>query len=256
MKRNMSRGDKIELINLSLATVPLHKLNGVIIDKHLDLFCPGNSWTAHVRILALNSIIGQLSSTLFRKDISACALKVKHETIKGIIMWVAGDGACLLLHCLAGELKCARLADLGKGAGLVLTHQACWGAGALMWTGAVSPEWISQLHSHTLKRRKTLLKAWTSTFFPTVLLSAGPTRKKAIPTWWHRKLMHIYIAEEISVVPFTIKLKNLRLVWKVPEMDTITLFEGSCQTLDFLYYYHKPLEVTKSILPKWKKWMM
>lgn len=32
-------------------------------------------------------------------------------------------------------------------------------------------------------------------------------------------------------------------------MDIITLFEGSCQTLDFLNYYHKPLEVTINFTP-------
>ena len=75
-------------------------------------------------ILALDSIIGQPSTTLLRENVSAGALEVKQSVIKGPIMWITIDGAGASLHCLAGELKGTTLADLGKGARFIAALQA------------------------------------------------------------------------------------------------------------------------------------
>ncbi len=75
-------------------------------------------------VLALYSIVGQPSTTLLRENVIAGALEVKHCSIKGIVMWITTYGAGASLHCLAGELKGSRPADLGKGTGLVVTLQA------------------------------------------------------------------------------------------------------------------------------------
>lgn len=100
------------------------KLDSFIIDINLDQSCPGNMSAAPVFILALHSVVGQPKTTLLRKNISTGALKVKHCIIEGIVMWITTDGAGLSLHCLAGKLKGSWLANLGKGAGLVVVLQA------------------------------------------------------------------------------------------------------------------------------------
>ena len=101
------------------------KLNSFIIDKHFDQSCPRNSSAAPVLVLALYSIVGQPTTTLFRENISAGALEVKHCVIEGVVVWITTYGAGAPLHCLAGELEGITTAYLGKGAGLVVALQAC-----------------------------------------------------------------------------------------------------------------------------------
>lgn len=102
-----------------------HKLNSFIVDIHFDQSCPSNTSVAPVFILALYSIVGQPTSALFRENICAGALKVKHGAIEGIVMWITTYGASASLHCLAGELKGSWPADLGEGARLTVTLQTC-----------------------------------------------------------------------------------------------------------------------------------
>lgn len=127
------------------------KLNGFIINIHFDQSCPRHMSAASVLVLALYSVIRQLILTLFWKNVSAGPLKVKHWVIEGVVMWITTDGAGAPLHCLAREIKGSSLADLGEGAGLVGTQESCWGAYALLCTGAVTPERITKLHRLTLK---------------------------------------------------------------------------------------------------------
>ncbi len=109
------------MTNLSLSMMSLDKFDSFIIDIYFDQSCPGNLSAAPVFVLALYSVIGQPTITLLRENVSTGALEVKHCAIKGIVMWITTYGAGASLHCLAGELKGSRLADLGKGAGLVVT---------------------------------------------------------------------------------------------------------------------------------------
>lgn len=77
-----------------------------------------------VLVLALYSIVGKPPTTLLRENVSAGALEVKHCAIESIVMWITTYAARASLHCLAGEPKGSRPADLGKGAGSALTLQA------------------------------------------------------------------------------------------------------------------------------------
>lgn len=133
------------------------KLNSFIVDKHFNQPCPSDSRAAPVLVLALHSIVGQPTTTLFRQNVCAGALKVKHFAIEGVVMWITTYGACASPHRLAGELEWRCPADLGKGAGLPDTLQACWGAGALLCTGSVAPEWVSQLHRFTFEGNPSVL---------------------------------------------------------------------------------------------------
>ena len=125
---------------------------------HFDQSCPSDSSAASVLVLALYSIVRQPTTTLLRENISAGALEVKHFVIEGIVMWITADGAPAFPHCLAGELKGSGSADLGKGARLAVTLQACRGARAFLSTGSVAPERVTLLHGLTFEGMKSFLK--------------------------------------------------------------------------------------------------
>ena len=144
----------VKITNLGFTMMSLEKFNSLIVHKHFNQSCPWDSCTAPMLVLGLYSIVRQLMTTLFRQNISAGTLKVKHFAIESIIMWITAHGAGAFLHRLAGELKGTWAADLGKGAGLTETLQPCWGAGALLCAGSVTPEWVSKLHRFTLTEIK------------------------------------------------------------------------------------------------------
>lgn len=101
------------------------KLNIEVIDEHFDQSSPRHSGTASVLVLAFHAVVRQFMATLLREDVGAGALEVKHGSIECVVVWVTGNGAGASPDCLAGELKCSTLADLGEGARLVVTTQAC-----------------------------------------------------------------------------------------------------------------------------------
>ena len=151
------------------------ELDSFIVHEHFHQSCPRDSCTATVLVLALYSIVRQPRATLFWENVSAGTLKVKHFAIEGIIMWITTNGAGTSLHRLAGELKWSTTADLWKGAGLTDTLQACWGAGALLCTGCVTPEWVSKLHRIPFERNKNkgYLKGLVFCYYLTIELFGG-----------------------------------------------------------------------------------
>lgn len=74
---------------------------------------------------ALDSVVGQIPTTLLGQDISACALEVIPVPIKRLIVRVTTDGASTLLDSLTGEaIFINRNTGLGMGTGVTVTRQA------------------------------------------------------------------------------------------------------------------------------------
>jgi len=92
------------------------------------------------------------SITNLRQNICAGSLKVKYLIVKGVVVRITRDGACLPLNVLTRVLESSWTTSLGISTGLRAALDAMSGAGASLLTGGITPEGVSQLHWKTYNK--------------------------------------------------------------------------------------------------------
>lgn len=92
------------------------------------------------------------SITNLRQNICAGSLKVKYLIVKGVVVRITRDGACLSLNVLTRVLESSWTTSLGISTGLKAALDATSGAGAFLLTGGITPEGVSQLHWKTYNK--------------------------------------------------------------------------------------------------------